>query len=96
MQLADNITAILQLILAVSVASILCNVTLWGIASKYRLLERYEAKKRVKMPNPCILCITFWVSFAYIIPVAAKTGRWEALLAAFLSAGYSVKIAFQR
>lgn len=80
---------------AFSCLSVALNVTLWGVALKYGLHERYEAKKAVKWPNLCFLCITFWVSVAYTAPIALVSGHWELLVAPFCAAGITIKQAFK-
>ena len=95
MQPAVNFPEILKTLLAFSAVSVGLNVTAWGVASKYRLIELYEAKKPVKWPAPCFICITFWFSLAYAAPAAVFSGHFELLLAPVLAAGLTIKQAFR-
>lgn len=91
----NNFPEILKTVLAFAALSVAFNVTVWAVALKYGLQERYEAKKPVKWPNLCFLCITFWVTVAYTLPIAAVSGHWELLLAPFCAAGITIKQAFK-
>lgn len=92
---AVNLPELLTVAAAFSLLSVAFNVTVWGVALKYQLIERYEAKKQVNWPNPCFLCITFWFSVAYALPIAAITGHWEILLAPFCASGLTIKQTFK-
>ncbi len=82
---------IISLFTAINVAA---NVTCWGIAMKYNLLERYEVYKKKWMPSPCIICISFWFATIYTIPIAFMLQEPLLLICPFLAAGFTVRYSF--
>ena len=90
---AANLTPLLLGLLHYAAGCVGFNLTCWAVADKYNLWERYDTYKPTWMPERCAICIPFWFCLLYTLPVAALSGRWELLLAPFISAGVTLKTA---
>jgi hypothetical protein len=82
----------------VALYAVLCvgiNVTLWGIADKYRLYERYQFKRIKYLPEEwCYICLSFWAAMLYTVPVAYLSGIWLLMVAPFAAAGLTIRISY--
>jgi hypothetical protein len=87
MHALNNFVVQLPTLLAFCVLLMGFCVTVWQVANKYRIWEKYDYRYSHKYGERCMLCIPFWFCVLIVTPIAIAASYWLLFLAPFIVAG---------